>query len=172
LAAVTTPASGDPITSTWGASVASALNPYGCVLLRTATQSIGDASDTAVTFPTGSVTEVLDTNSFHDGGTNTARITIPTGGDGWYDIGAIVEFDANATGHRQVWLAVDGTEIAGSRITNAAYATVNNRLGIPTMPYDLDAAQYVTLNVRQNSGGSLNLIASGVRFWVVRRWPA
>lgn len=163
---------GQDITEAWGDSVAAALTAYGCVLLRTATQSISDATDTAVTFPTGSVTEVLDSHTFHDGGTNTARITIPTGGDAWYDIGGAVEFAANATGHRQVWLEVNGVEVPGSRSTNAGYATVNNRLATPTLPYLLAATNYVTLNVRQSSGGSLNLAASGVRFWVVRRWPA
>ena len=172
MAAITAPNDGDNATDDWPQAVTAALTAYGCVLLRTATQSISDATDTAVTFPSGSVTEVLDTNTFHDTGSNTDRITIPTGGDGWYDIGATVEFVANATGHRQVWLTVGGTEIAGSRITGPGYATVNNRLGIPTLPYLLAAGDIVRLNVRQSSTGALNLAASGVRFWVVRRWPA
>lgn len=162
---------GQDITEAWGDSVAAALTAYGCVLLRTATQSINDATDTAVTFPSGSVTEVLDTNAFHGTGSNTDRITIPTGGDAWYDIGASVEFAANATGHRQMWLSVGGTEIPGSRVTTAAYATVNNRLSV-TLPYLLSAGDIVRLNVRQSSTGSLNLAADGVRFWCVRRWPA
>ena len=172
MAVIPTINNGDPANDTWPDAVTSALTAYGCVLLRTANQSVSDATDTAVTFPSGSVTEVLDTSSFHDTGSNTARITIPSGGDGWYDVGGAVEFAANATGHRQVWIEDTGAEVPGSRFTNNGFATVNNRLATPTVPMLLSAGDYVTLNVRQSSGGALNLQANGVRFWCVRRWPA
>lgn len=161
---------GDDATETWPDLVAAALNPYGCVLLRTADQTISDATDTAVTFPTGSVTEELDTTSFHDGGTNTARITIPTGGAMWVDVGGCVEFAANATGQRQVWVEKNGTEIKGSRVTNAGFATTNNRLALPALCILVAAADYLTMNVRQSSGGNLAIKADGVRFSAVRRW--
>jgi len=172
MAVIPTINNGDPANDTWPDAVTSALTAYGCILLRTGDQTISDATDTPVTFPTGSVTEVLDTHSFHDGGTNTARITIPTGGDAWYDVGGCVEFAANATGHRQVWLEVGGVEVKGSRVTNAAFGTVNNRMATPTMYLLLAATNYVTLNVRQSSTGNLAIKADGVRLACVRRWPA
>ena len=172
MAAIPTINNGDPANDTWPDAVTSALTAYGCVLLRTADQTISDATDTAVTFPSGSVTEVLDTSSFHDTGSDTARITIPSGGDGWYDVGACVEFAANSTGHRQVWIEDSGTEVKGSRVTNNGFATVNPRLATPTLPMLLSAGDYVTVNVRQSSTGNLAIKANGVRFWCVRRWPA
>jgi len=172
VAVIPTVSVGADVLESWGDAVAAALTAYGCVLLRTANMTISDVTDTAVTFPSGSVTEVLDTNSFHDTGSNTDRITIPSGGDAWYDIGGAVEWDANSTGHRQVWLTVNGTEVPGSRITMAGFATVNPRQATPTLPYLLAATDIVRLNVRQSSTANRTLQANGVRFWCVRRWPA
>lgn len=167
---VTAPSAGDPALASWAALVAGALSPYGCVLVRTADQTISDVTDTAVTFPSGSVTEELDTDSFHDTGSNTARITIPTGGDGWYDIVGIVEFAANATGQRSVWVEDTGTEIPGARVTSQGFATTNNRRLVACSRL-LSAGDYVTLNVRQNSTGNLAIKADGIRFQCLRRWP-
>lgn len=172
MAVIPTINNGDPANDTWPDAVTAALTAYGCVLLRTADQTIGDGADEAVTFPSGSVTEVLDSHAFHNTGSNTDRITIPTDGDAWYDIGACVEFAANATGHRQVWLTVNGTEVKGSRVTNNGFATVNPRLATPTLPYLLAAGDYVKVLVRQSSTGNLAIKADGIRFWCVRRWPA
>lgn len=145
---------------------------YGCVLIRTATQSITDATDTAVTFPTGSMTEQLDSDGFHSGATNTARITIPSGGDGWYMIGGNVAFDINATGNRAIWVELNGSAGTGTTIinqNNASFATFANRFTI-NAPYLLAAGDFVTLNVRQNSGGALNILANdySARFWALR----
>lgn len=174
--AVTTPAAGTPTYQSWAALVAAALNPCGCVLLRTAAQTIGDTTDTAVTFPSGSVTETLDTDGFHDTGSATSRITIPTGKAGWYDIKAQVSFAANATGQRQAWVekngsAGGGTELSGSRITWSSFGTTTNRqiLAVSAL---LAEGDYITLNVRQSSTGNLDLVANGVRFECLRRWPA
>lgn len=164
---------GADILESWGDAVAAALAPYGCKLLRTANLSLTDATDTSITFPSGSVTEELDTHSFHDTGSATARITIPSGGDGYYLIGGCVEFAANATGSRQVWVELNGTAGSGTdimRATTPGHATVNNRVALPTFVYDLNAGDYVTLNARQNSTGALNIIANGIRFWAVRLW--
>lgn len=147
--------------------------PYGCVLNRTAAQSITDSTDTAITFPTGSVTEELDTDGFHSGATNTARITIPSGGGGWYAIGGNVRWETNATGVRVLWAeyngsAGTGTAIAESRMASSGSATQTSQL-VATV-YLLAAGDYVTLNVRQTSGGARDIQSSGfsARFYAVR----
>ena len=76
---------------------------YGCVVRRTSTQSISDTTSTAVLFPTADMTEELDSDGFHSGASNTARLTVPAGGGGWYDIGADVQFQADVDGRRNVW---------------------------------------------------------------------
>lgn len=133
--------------------------PYGCVLQRTALQTISDATDTAVSFPTGSVTERLDTNSFHDGGSNTARITIPSGGDGWYMVGAYVRFETNTTGQRRLWLEINGQAGAGTlfgEVSNNGNASVQVWLNV-TAPYLAAAGDYFASGVRQTSGGNLDV---------------
>lgn len=151
--------------------------PYGCVVKRNATQSIADTTSEAITFPTADMTEELDSAAFHSGSTNTARLTIPVGGGGWYDIGACVQFEANATGRRDTWIELNGSAGTGTvilkEIRDAAPTsqTVAN-IGGPTL---LAAGDYITLNVLQTSGGALNVQSAGsysVRFWALRRFVA
>lgn len=145
---------------------------YGVRVRRTANQTISDATDTLVLFPTASMTEDFDSHAFHDGATNTGRLTVPSGGDGYYLIGGAILFAANATGHRQVWVEVNGSAGTGTEIvreSDEAYATVGGRINITTV-YQLAAADFVTLNVRQTSTGNLDLTASAQlpQFWMTR----
>lgn len=146
---------------------------YGCILNRTAAQSISDSTDTAITFPTGSVTEELDTDGMHSGSTNTARITVPAGGSGVYLIGGNVRWETNATGARVLWAeyngsAGTGTVIAESRIASSGGATQTSQL-VSTV-YLLADGDYVTMNVRQTSGGARDVQSAGfsARFYALR----
>ena len=146
---------------------------YGCMLNRTAAQSITDSTDTAVTFPTGSMTEELDTDGLHSGATNTARITIPAGGDGVYLVGGNVRWETNATGARVLWVeyngsAGTGTVITESRIAPSGSATQTSQL-VSTV-YLLASGDYVTMNVRQTSGSAKDVQNAGfsARFYALR----
>ena len=149
---------------------------YGCVLIRTADQTIANDTDVAVTFPTGSMTEELDSDGFHSGASNTARITIPSGGQGWYDIGACVAFDSDADGYRSVWAELNGqagtgTSIIRNQVTaGSAIVFTMNISGF----YLLAAGDYVTLNVHHTAGASLALKATAysIRFWAMRRFSS
>lgn len=147
--------------------------PYGCVLNRTAAQSINDSTDTAITFPAGSVTEELDSDGFHSTASNTARITIPSGGGGWYLIGGNVRWETNATGVRVLWTEYNGTAGTGtvigeSRIASSGSTTQTSQL-VSTV-YLLSAGDYVSLNVRQTSGAARDVQSSGfsARFYALR----
>lgn len=147
--------------------------PYGCVLNRTAAQSIADATDTAITFPSGSVTEELDSDGLHSGVTNSARITIPSGGGGWYAIGGNVRWETNATGVRVLWVEYNGSAGSGTAITEsrtAASGSTTQTSQLVSTVYLLTAGDYVTLNVRQTSGGAKDVQSSGfsARFYAVR----
>jgi hypothetical protein len=146
---------------------------YGCVLIRTANLNILDSTDTSITFPTASVTEELDSDNFHSGVTNTARITIPSGGGGWYIIGANARWQSSATGQRVLWIELNGTagagtDIAESRITPSTTATQITQ--VVSSVYLLSAGDYISLSARQTSGGALDLQATSysVRFWALR----
>lgn len=147
--------------------------PYGCVLIRTASVTVSDATDTSITFPTGSMTEELDSDGLHSGATNTARITIPSGGGGWYYIGANARWQSASTGQRVLWIELNGsagtgTDIAESRLTpdNTSTQITQNVASV----YLLSAGDYITLSARQTSGGSLDLQATSysIRFWALR----
>lgn len=147
--------------------------PYGCVLIRTASVAVSDATDTSVTFPTGSMTEQLDTDGFHSGASATARITIPSGGGGWYLIGANGRWQSNSAGLRALWIerngvAGSGTNIAESRLTPGGVSTQISQ--VVSSVYLLSAGDYVSLNCRQTSGGSLDLQANdhSIRFYALR----
>ena len=148
--------------------------PYGCVLKRTATQSISNATNEVITFPSGSTTEELDDDSFHDGATNTSRLTVPTGGAGWYDIGACVQFAANTTGRRETWIELNGSAGTGTPILMVAQDAPPTAQAVlnPSGFYLLAAGDYLTLNVYQNSTVALNVQANNysVRFWAMRRF--
>ena len=146
--------------------------PYGCVLLLLASQAILDATDSAISFPDA---EPLDSDAFHSTAVDTWKVTIPAGGGGWYDIGACVQFATNATGIRAAWVALNGsgstgTSIVQQRIASSGAAT-QTVLVLHTV-YLLAAGDYLSLNVRQTSGGNLDASATGhsPRLWVVRRF--
>jgi len=61
-----------------------------CVLTKSANQSaLSSGSDNVITWDT----EVTDSGGYHDNGSNTERVTIPTGGDGDYLIIACCDLD-------------------------------------------------------------------------------
>lgn len=115
------------------------------------TQSIADATDTALNFNT----ERYDTDTIHDTVTNNTRLTSKTGGT--YSIIAQVGFAANATGIRQVKIVLNGatsTPLALD-LRPSAGATFQTRITAPTK-YPLAVNDYVECFVYQDSGGSLN----------------
>ena len=146
---------GVTITDSQVGSGSSSVTFQGARVYRTAAQSISDSTDTAVTFPTASSSEPYDTDTFHDGASNTSRMTIPE--DGKYHIDAGVEWQSNATGVRAMWLAKNGaaTEYAKDRELNpTAGAQAHTQL---STDLDLVAGDYLEVMVRQNSGGALNV---------------
>lgn len=128
----------------------------GCRAYRSSNQSILDSTWTDVTLDS----ERYDNGTMHDTGSNTERITIPSGKGGRYLIGANASFAANATGFRAFRLRLNNTTtIAYEQRQNAGAAS--NTLCNMSCIYDLSAADYVTLQVYQDSGGALNCISAG-----------
>jgi hypothetical protein len=114
-------------------------------------------------------TESYDTDAYHDNATTNTRFTIPTGFDGYYLLGAMVDFAGNATGVRRLSLRLNGaTELALAQVS-AAGATVT-RMGTVSLITHLAAADYVEATVFQNSGGNLAAVAglSTTHFWMMR----
>ena len=115
--------------------------------------TIGTGSSTTPT----AWTESYDVGAFHDGGSNTDRFTF--GQVGYYEIKIQQEWAADAAGYRE--MAVERVDVSASthdgvilrdRMDGSSNATVS---GASTTIYIDDAADYVKVNLYQNSGADL-----------------
>jgi hypothetical protein len=131
----------------------------GCKVGHTSTQSINNNSSTLATFGVG--TEQWDTDAFHDTGSNTSRLTIPSGKDGKYVIVATTDWASNSTGVRRALILKNGSSVS-PQIASTIIGVGNsvNSLQTVTGLLDLVATDYIELQVLQVSGGSLNVTAS------------
>ncbi|HET7128938.1 MAG TPA: hypothetical protein VFJ93_07680 [Gaiellaceae bacterium] len=108
-------------------------------------------------------------STFHSTSSNTGRITIPSGLDGYYLIGGNVEFASNATNRRGIRIVHSvGATVIGTFISNAS--GTDHSLSVTSL-WPLAAAEYVTLEVFQNSGGALNAQSTAAyspELWAIR----
>lgn len=122
----------------------------GCHLWKSGTQSINNATDTALTWDS----EQFDTDSFHSTSTNTSRITIPSGKAGKYLFTARINWTTNSTGSREFKFFKNGTEQFWAPAALAATQTNNTYSTI----WDAAVGDYYEAYVWQNSGGALTTI--------------
>jgi hypothetical protein len=158
-----TTAAGQVLTSAiWNASVRDNLiylqdrvdNPPRALAFHSTTQSIASGSDTVVVFNS----EVVDSGGVHSTSANTGRLTVPTGQDGVWLLTAHVEFAANVTGQRRIFLRHNGlTDLGGLTVLAADAGTT--KVSTALLVY-LAAADYVEVVALQTSGGALNLSAA------------
>jgi hypothetical protein len=133
------------------------LGYIGARVYNSANLSIPTGANTALTFNS----ERQDSDpagAIHDTGSNTSRLTCKT--PGVYAIWANVQFAANATGQRNAQIVLNGATAIGLALDPSATASQDSYLIVST-PYLLAANDYVEVHVFQNSGGNLNVIASG-----------
>ena len=126
-----------------------------CRVYHNAAQSITTATDTILDFNT----ERFDNDTMHSTVSVIGRITATTAGR--YLVITNAEFAANATGYRSLGItdATGTTYLARETlpIVSAAATTVMNVATI----YTAAAADIFHTNVYQNSGGNLNINATG-----------
>lgn len=123
----------------------------GARVYNSANISISTGTSTALTFNS----ERYDTDSYHDTGSNTSRLTAPA--TGYYRITGIVRWASNATSYRQIGIQLNGGAFIAFVIGPPASTVC---VQIVTCDYQLSAADYVELAVRQDTGGALNVDAS------------
>jgi len=102
-----------------------------------------------------------DTERWDEGGlfnvsASNVRLTAPRAG--LYIITLSCEWNANATGERELQIRENGTTVIAA-VLQPAPATGTLKQTLTTSWY-LDAGQYVTSRARQTSGGSLNVVRS------------
>ena len=118
-------------------------------------QSISNNSATVVTY--GS--ETFDTDTIHDTGSNTSRLTATTAGK--YLILSSGSIGCNTTGDRQIRLRVNGTTTIAN-VTGKSTVCANEAHYMQVSAYyNFSATNYVETLVYQDSGGSLTFAADG-----------
>lgn len=132
--------------------------PYKCRVYR-ATDTAISSSATWTSIPF--VVEDFDTASMHDNSSNTSRITIPAGGNGYYYVNGQVNYAPNATGERGAKIKKNN---ASSSRTGGDFKPTSGAGGptimrASTVVY-LVAGDYLELQGYQSSGGSLNAQAN------------
>jgi hypothetical protein len=140
-------------------SSASAARVYNTVNI-----SIPHNTMTALTFNS----ERYDTDTMHDLVTNPGRLTCKTAGK--YEIGAGMVLGASGTGRRYAELRLNGTTVIDIFQIPVNSASAGTILKLNTQ-YDLAVNDYVEVRVLQDSGGALNVEASGnysPEFWMAR----
>lgn len=115
-----------------------------------ADQAIANTAITDLAFNS----ELYDTDTIHDTSTNNERLTCKTAGK--YFIWANLRWESDSTAsYRRHGIMINGTTNIGY------YANWNDTLTIYVYNiiavYDLAVNDYVTVNVRQSSGGSLDV---------------
>jgi len=123
--------------------------------------SVNHATPTALSFDSERFDQAAGAAStMHDTVTNNSRLTALYAGI--YLITGTIEWVANATGERSVFIRLNGsTDIAGQRgINNGAGGTVMQN---PTTIYSLAVNNYVELIAYQTSGAPLNVGLSANR---------
>ena len=125
----------------------------GCRLFNSAVQSINNATLTAVTFNS----ESFDIGGYHSTSSNTSRITIPSGKDGYYLFSAGLRFGAGSTqGFRAIYLYKNGSQIWAGTFDAPSNTTINETL-IYTQIAAGVATDYFELYVQQTSGGAYDV---------------
>lgn len=153
----TSPGSGTPIDITMIDAIyddidaaLAALGNISASAYHNTTQSITTATWTQLSFNS----EDFDNGGFHDTVTNNGRLTVPASQGGRYVIVGSAVIAAHATGARGLRILKNGTADTYLFMpsTGATFATIPTIVAIVS----LAAADYVTLEVYQDSGTSLN----------------
>jgi hypothetical protein len=130
----------------------------GARVTKSATQSVNNSSDTAVTFNT----ESYDTDGIHDNVTNNTRLTVPAGVS-YVDIGYNLAWASGAADTlRASWITKNGVNIGIGDYRSSKY---EQRATVKTGPIAVTPGDYFQLLVFQESGGALNVSTETV-FWM------
>ena len=138
----------------WAAPASPSVTFAGCSLSKSAAQSVSNATWTAISWDL----ENYDTDAFHDNSVNNTRITIPAGKGGKYLIASNLYNPSNSTGSRLIKIQKNGVDIAYGdwQRANSGHSTST----IFSQVLDLAVADYIEVNLFQDSTGSLNVNSS------------
>lgn len=128
-------------------------NPPICEASQTVAQAIATNTPTPINFDTN----IVDTYNGHSTVTNISRYTAQVAG--WYSLGGVVVFAANAGGTlRSALWAVNGTLVNGGAANQLPGGSSTRAAAIAAADIEvfLNAGDFVTLNGQQDVGANLN----------------
>jgi len=125
----------------------------GTRVYNSTSTSIANATWTDITFNS----ENFDTDSYHSTSSNTARITIPTGKTGYYFVFGTVRFVGNVVGRRMSRMMINGATSFGIFEATPSTSTGSDVSCYLGQVYYFTAADYITLQCYQTSGGALDI---------------
>ena len=140
----------------WGAASSTPSFIGVAVSNSSSSQSVANNTQTAITW----ATETFDTDAFHSTVTNTSRITIPSGKNGYYQVGAVIETDDSSTGLRELSIYKNGSAVQRTLITPSETQFLNPSIRID-LPMNLAVSDYIEVFYRQTSGNSQTPTTSG-----------
>lgn len=143
----------DFIDATVGSALDALQSPPSCHAFNNANIAVTNNSEQALALNS----EHDDNNGIHSTSVNTSRLTCQK--DGPYVFHYSLFFASNATGYRYCYLRLNGATALNFDTRNPLTGQVTALSGAASRR--LVVGDYVEIIVFQNSGGSLNVVASG-----------
>ena len=124
----------------------------GCSVTQTSAQTLTTSVDTVITFNA----ETFDTDSYHSTVTNTGRITIPSGKNGFYRFYFTIGLLAQSNGRRMCSLRKNGSSVLFTVETSELGQNFVQPTLTSTGTVELVATDYLECVYYQDSGSSIN----------------
>lgn len=132
----------------------------GFRLRQTSTQTLTTSVWTSLTYTVEDLDDDPDGTGGHSTSVNTSRFTARY--TGWYPVGGVAGFAANATGGRMTRWAINGTALnASCTLMPSAGAGNSTHCAANADRVFLTEGDYLELQGLQASGGNLATIATG-----------
>lgn len=130
------------------------------MLRQGVTQTLVTSTATPITFTTEEVDDDVDGVGGHDNAINPSRYTARYAG--WYQVGGVVAYAANATGRRACWWRVTGADINASATAIPAAAANATEAVAETRQVFLNVGDYVELIGYHERGANLDTFVSAM----------
>jgi hypothetical protein len=123
-----------------------------CIVSRSTGQTIGSGAIGPITLDDA---DTVDVGDMHNPGVNPTRVTIPSGGGGFYHFSGTAEWTASASGRRHLLVRKNGSTTIWSGQFTAPPASL--WLSDVTGNAQLVAGDYIELCGSQDSGSTLTI---------------
>lgn len=107
--------------------------------------------------------EEYDVTGWHSTVSQTSRLTVPSGADGFYLIMGSIGFAVDADGYRDAAILVNGTAVGRSHVQSPP--TVNAAVQVHTVR-SLVATDYVELQGQHSAGAAIDTVLGSAYTWL------